>query len=92
MHDAILHQKVQEECHMVRCETDQKRDAVCHYYLLCSGGISVGVVWFPVLSQTSDDLNGAEGHGCHAAKEGGLQGAEQGCVFPCAFGEVVEAG
>lgn len=92
MHDAISQQKVQEERHMVRCETDQKRDKVCHYYLLCSGHVCLGVPWFSVISQTPDDLNGAEGHGHHAAKEDHLQGDYQACVFPRAFGEVVEAG
>lgn len=92
VHDAIPHQIVQEERHMVRCETDQKCDKVCHYYLLCSGHVCLGVVWFSVVSQTPDDLSGAEGHGHHATEEDHLQANDQACVFPCAFGEVVEAG
>lgn len=92
MNDVILHQKVHKIGHVVRHETDQKCDNICHQYLLCSSGVCLGVDSFSVLSQAPDGLSGAEGHGCHAAKEGGLQGAEQACIFPRALGEVMEAG
>lgn len=77
---------------MVRCEADQKCHEVCHHYRLCPRGVCLGVIWFSVLSQAPDGLSSAEGHGCHAAEEGGLQGTEQACIFPCALGEVMEAG
>lgn len=92
MNYVILHQKIQQVCHVVRRETDQKCHKVCQDYLLCSAGVRLGVVWFSVLSQTPNSLNSAEGHGCHAAEEGNLQGNQQACVFPCALGEVMEAG
>lgn len=92
MDDVILHQEVQEVCHVVRCETHQKRDEVGHHDLLCSSHVCLGVAWFPVPSQAPDDLSRAEGHDRHAAEEGDLQGAEQACVFPRALGEVMEAG
>lgn len=52
----------------------------------------VGAVWVSVPSQAPDSLGSAERHGCHAAQEDDLQGAEQACVLPRALGEVVEAG
>lgn len=92
MDDVVLHQKVHEVCHVVRCETHQKGDQVCHHYPLCSSAVCLGVVWVSVLSQAPDSLGSAESHGCHAAKEDDFQGAEQACVFPRALGEVMEAG
>lgn len=92
MDDVVLQQKVHEVCHVIRCETQQKGNQVCHHYPFCSSAVCLGVVWVSMLSQAPDSLGSAESHGYHAAKEDDLQGAEQACVFPCALGEVMEAG
>lgn len=92
MDDVVLHQKVHEVCHVIRCETHQKGNQICHHDPLCSAAVCLGVVWVPVPSQAPDSLGSAESHGCHAAEEDDLQGAEQACVLPRALGEVMEAG
>lgn len=92
MDDVVLHQKIHEVCHVVRCETNQKGDQVCHHDPLCSSAVCLGVVWVSVPPQAPDSLDSAETHGCHAAEEDELQGAKQACVLPRALGEVMEAG